>query len=79
MARVIVSVRVRIIVRVRVDGADFSVVLFFFIIHTIFSIRFFLKIIYFFLLTMDAYVGSVGFSGPGPSQIWTFLPKQIPS
>ena len=24
---------------------------------------------------MDAYVGSVGFSCPGPSQIWTYTPK----
>ena len=40
-------VRVRIIVRVRVDAADFSVVIFFFIIHIIFSTRFFLKIIFF--------------------------------
>ena len=28
---------------------------------------------------MDAYVGSVEFSGPGPSQIWTNTPKNIPS
>ena len=28
---------------------------------------------------MDAYVGSVGFSSQGPSQIWTYMPKQIPS
>ena len=28
---------------------------------------------------MDAYVGSVRFPGPGPSQIWTFTLKHIPS
>ena len=27
--------------------------------------------------TMDAYAGSVGFSGLGPSQIWSCTPKQI--
>ena len=27
---------------------------------------------------MEAYVGSVGFSGPVPSQIWTYMPKHIP-
>ena len=28
--------------------------------------------------TMNAYIGSVRFSGPGPSQIWTFTLKHIP-
>ena len=28
---------------------------------------------------MDAYARSVGFSDPGPSQIWSCTPKQIPS
>ena len=28
---------------------------------------------------MDAYAGSVRFSGQEPSQIWNFKPKQIPS
>ena len=28
---------------------------------------------------MDAYAGSVGFSGPGPSQIWNCTSKQIPN